>query len=767
MDSFLKQISFCFLFSVSLFCQLTQPLPPPKPYDLLRHLNDKSTRVSFSKPFQEGLHLKSHWKKNPGRHSGLPLERKWENMQMTFNTDPSVFLNHSIDALSLFSGNTHYSFVTESGSYVFKTEIGFLQDKQGIGSKGKLSLLSEGKVLVEKEFFGQGLEKWTDWETSIVISNELSIQWESEDMTAFLGHPILVPGSMAEQSLPPNVILIVIDSARKDFYSCYGFPYPITPTQDLLAKDSVLFENPFANGNWTKPSMHSFFHSEYSSNLGLGNSWFSTKPYQRKAYYGKPRSNLANTFRREGYFTKSIMNNVFFLDYTTVGVDLGFHDLYQVGMDNIDTELLTNEAIRFVENPPHQPYFLHFNLNTPHAAYAPPAFAMDAVQKMIPPAVWNSYESPVKRYIGEVYYTDSEIKRFLDALRKMNQYENTLIVVTGDHGELFSPHHDYSYHFIMKTRFGHGETHYDEEISVPWILKPPRKIFESLRERKVPGQSSLIALAPTILGILGIQEPNSTYQGKDYSAFLQGKSPLDPESIIYTEGRMSESFRTKSFKYIRRYPGFTTVQRTADGEPHSMGEELYDLEKDPEERQNIVNEPSYKSFLDLGRSTRNDFSPLLRNQFHLMIPKCDSLPCSIQGTLQVEGSIYDWMLPEGTKILSASAKTIQFELLGSMESREAIFYLVNPEFQINVSLRKNGQPLPIRLGTWGILSTSVKAKWERDLLTAFRAPLGYRDSREPWLYLDPKFSGKGESEKEKEMGAEVKKILETWGYIHE
>lgn len=766
MVSFLKQLTFFSTFGIVLHCQLTTPIP--KPIDLIRLLKDENTRVSFSRPFQEIQHLNSHWKKNPGRHSGLSSERKWENIQMTFNSDPSVFLNHSLDAISLFSGNTHYSFSVASGTYEFKTKIGFLQDKPKAGAKGKLVLSSEGKPIFEKEFQAVNFETWIDLDHEFLVTNEFSIHWESEDLVAFLGHPILV--SQIEKRKPPsspNVILIVIDSARKDFYSCYGFPYPITPTQDNLAQDSVLFENPIANGNWTKPSMHSFFHSEYSSNLGLGNSWFSTKPYQRKAYYGKNRSNLANSFRREGFFTKSIMNNVFFLDYTTVGVDLGFHDLYQIGMDLVDTELLTDEAIRFVKNPPQRPFFLHFNLNTPHAAYAPPASAMAEVQKLIPPAVWNSYESPVKRYIGEVYYTDQEIKRLLEALKATNQFDETLVLITGDHGELFSPHHDYSYHFIMKTRFGHGETHYDEEISVPWIMKLPLSLQKNLREKRVKGQASLMALAPTLLGVLGIQEPDSTYKGKDYSPFLFGKEHLDPEKVIYTEGRMSESFRTEKFKYIRRYPGFTTVRKTAEGEPHSMEEELYDLVLDPEEKKNLATFPLHKALLEEARMTRLSFSPLLRNQFHLSLPPCESLPCSYQGTLFAEGSIYDWTLPSDAQVLSASAKTIQFQVTGTKDSQELVFSLVNPEFQTSVSLLKNGKTIPLRLGAWGISSQSQRSRWDRDLIASRREPLGFRTSKEPWLYLDPKFSGKGESEKEKEMGAEVKKILETWGYIHE
>jgi arylsulfatase A-like enzyme len=758
---FRKDIFFL-LFVLSFFSfQCKEQINAPAiAYDLVKELQLPSTIVTGIPSTLDPLAY--HWKKNPGRHSHLPIERKWENTQMTFNTDKSIFLNHSLDSL-YFAPNSSYTFLIQSGEYELRSLAGLLNQNEKIKkAKGTLVIEADGIEIFKKSFSDTDTETWISLNTKLKLKKVLTISWNSQSDHLFLGEPLLY---LHQSHFKPNVILIVIDSARKDFFGSYGFPYQITPNMDTLAKESVFFENPFSNGNWTKPSMMSFFHSEYSSNLGLGNSWFTTKPYQRKVYYGRERPNIASILRKNGYYTKSIMNNVFFLDYTTVGVDLDFHNSYQVGMDILDTKALTDHAIDFVDEMGERPFFLHFNLNTPHASYSPPPEDLQKVKSLIPPEVFYRYESPVQRYIGEMHYTDREVGRLLQTLKKSNQYDNSIIIVTGDHGELFSPHHDYSYHFIMKTRFGHGETHYDEEINVPLFIKLPKGIKST--KSKIEGQSSLLSLLPTILGLLGIDQSSYQFKGIDYSKCIISNEDCPKDKIIYTEGRMSESIRTPFYKYIRRYPGFTTVKRTFDGEPHTMREELYDLQKDPEEKFNLSILPEGVSLLEKARFDFQKGRFLNRNQIHLRLPKCQLPVCRDMATLVVQGSIYDWHSPSQLNIVGSSAKTLNFDIEVGGKPLEIHFDTVNPELEGQFRFYRNGQPLPYRLGKWGIETLFVNATLSKEFILSDRIPLGWEETDLPWIYNDGSFSGVSESNLQKEMGKEVKKILETWGYIHE
>lgn len=752
------------------------------PVDLVLELRNAKSKISISKDL-----LPYHWKKNPGRQSGLPHSRKWENTQITFNSDKEIFLNHSLDSL-FFPPGQEYEFKVPPGQYEFSALVGLLGGTEFQSHvSGILKLNSGKKVLKEWNLAGTMKESWISKQEVLEIgeSGSLQLVWESKDSYLFVGEPLLYSKdtleSFASSGKPKSVILIVIDSARKDFFGSYGYPYSVTPVMDQMAKESVFFENPFANGNWTKPSMMSFFHSDYSSNLGLGNSWFSTKPYQRKVYYGKKRDNLVKTFREAGYFSKTIMNNVFFLDYTTVGLDLGFHNSFQVGMDIVDTEVLTNHAIQFVNESKDKPYFLHFNLNTPHASYSPPPEDMVAVRSVVPTEVFYKYESPVQRYLGEMHYTDREIGRLVEALKKQGTYDETMIIVTGDHGELFSAHHDYSYHFIMQTRFGHGETHYDEEINVPYFIKLPKSIQESLGsdlakkadggQIRIPGQSSLLSLAPTILGFLDLLPKESSYRGADYSSCIRKADVCPKESFIYTEGRMSESVRTENYKYIRRYPGFTTVRRTAAGEPHTMAEELYDLKKDPEEKNNLSPLPEGERLLQIARADFRRENFLRRNHLRILIPPCSEAVCRDFLSLNVQGSIYDWEVSDSIQLSSGSAKTISLQKESKAArspnlGEEVVFKTVNPELGAFFSFSRNGKTIPVRFGRYGLEYQRSITNLE-DLIVSEREPEGFPSSALPWVYNDGAFSGTRESEVQREMGKEVKKILETWGYIHE
>lgn len=752
------------------------------PVDLVLELRNAKSKISISKDL-----LPYHWKKNPGRQSNLPLSRKWENTQITFNTDKEIFLNHSLDSL-FFPPGQEYEFKVKKGEYEFSSLLGLLGGSEfQTQVSGKLKIYSGETLLKEWDLTGLSKERWFSKKDILEIGEQqlLRLVWESPDSYLFVGEPLLylkkeLGFESQESGKPKSVILIVIDSARKDFFGSYGYRYSVTPVMDEMAKESVFFENPFANGNWTKPSMMSFFHSEYSSNLGLGNSWFSTKPYQRKVYYGKKRDNLAKTFREAGYFTQTIMNNVFFLDYTTVGLDLGFHNSFQVGMDIVDTEVLTNKAIQFVREYKDKPYFLHFNLNTPHASYSPPPEDMASVRSIVPPDVFYRYESPVQRYLGEMHYTDREIGRLVAELKKEGIYDETMIIVTGDHGELFSAHHDYSYHFIMQTRFGHGETHYDEEINVPYFIKLPKSLRENLDsdmakethggQIRISGQSSLMSLAPTILGFLELLPKNSTYQGVDYSTCIRMTNVCPKEKFIYTEGRMSESVRTENYKYIRRYPGFTTVRRTSVGEPHSMAEELYDLTKDKDEKNNLSPLPEGESLLQIARADFRRENFLKRNNLRILIPPCSEPLCRDFLSLNVQGSIYDWEISPAIQLGSGSAKTISLQKESkrskSSEGEEVVFKTVNPELGAYFSFSRNGKTIPVRFGRYGLEFQRSITNLE-DLIVSERQPEGFPSSSLPWVYNDGAFSGTRESEVQKEMGKEVKKILETWGYIHE
>jgi arylsulfatase A-like enzyme len=735
-------------------------------FDLTRELGKESTfrNGEFS---NERDPIPSHWKKNPGRFSKLLPEKKWWNSQITFNTNKVLFINESKDSILIPPSKNQDSsiqFKIQKSLYKFSTNIGLLVSRNGEKPQGTFQIKSGGKILYTWNSKLESLESWEKMDLDLNLEEDLTLIWKSQNSFLVLGSPLLLK-KINTQS--PNIILIVIDAARKDFFPTYGFPYEITPNISVMAKESIVFENPFANGNWTKPSMISFFHSEYSSNMGIHNLWFATQSNHKKIFYEKKVDSIAEILRQNSYYTKSIMNNVFLLDYTTVGVDLGFHSSFQIGKDIEDTEVLTSEAIKFLDEKKSDQFFLHWNLNTPHGGYAPPKDMMEEIFVRVPTSELSKIDPPIRRYMGEIFYTDFVIGKFIAKLKELDLYDNSMIIITGDHGELFDPKHDYHYRYILQGLYGHGETHYDEEINVPWIVKLPKNQQAILNKRTIGGQVSLISLLPTLLGLAGIQYNSEVTKGIDYSNCILTKNNCPQEKYIYTEGRMSESIRTLDYKYIRRYQGYSNVNFSKEGAKHSMPEELYDLKKDPKEHNNLSTQVEGINLLKTARINFNKKEFLIKNRFHIYLPKCMTSFCNYKINLQIPSGIYKIDLPKGMTATTDNFRStiIQGNLSSDLETIQ--IHTVNPEPNIVANFSLNGKELNYRIGKWGIQVQNSSQLKENLFLLSAREPTGFRKSILPWIYNDGRLSGEYENETQSLMGQEVRKILESWGYIHE
>jgi hypothetical protein len=102
-----------------------------------------------------------------------------------------------------------------------------------------------------------------------------------------------------------------VDSLRRDALGCNGQKISTSPNIDLLCKEGISFKNHFSNANWTKPSMISMLTGEYTSNLGITNTGFPIYPREKEVYYNGKIKSLPEILRSTGYYTASIMNNVF------------------------------------------------------------------------------------------------------------------------------------------------------------------------------------------------------------------------------------------------------------------------------------------------------------------------------------------------------------------------------------------------------------------------------------------------------------------------
>ncbi len=719
-----------------------------KTIDLARIL-DKAKITGFK--FDEKKDLNFHLKKNTARYSKLP-EKRFINSQITFNTDKTIFQNESKDAI-LLSPNSSIEFDIEKDVYNLELCFGILSAK---GEKaGRLAIEIDGILDEENSELVENHEKWNPFKKILRIDKKLKFIWNSNDSYLFLGHPILTPANQKKEF--SNIILIVVDAMRYDSLSSNGSLLFTTPNLDEISKESILFTSHFVNANWTKPSMTSMFYSEYASNLGIGNTNFEVRPEQKKIFYTSPKKGLINFLREKKFYTASIMNNVFFLDYTGIGLDIGFHELIQIGKDIDDTEKITNSSLEFLDREFENPFFLHINYNTPHGPYTPPKIILSNLEKNSPKENLNKINPTIKRYLAEVNQVDFEIGKLIKKLKDKKLYDNTMLIITSDHGELFSDHHTALVNGVNGVKYGHGVTHYDEEIHVPLIIKPSSKQKEKIINQKLNFQTSHLSLAPTILGLSNINKRGFEYRGIDLSTNIFGLDNAK-EKLIYTEGRLSESIRSEKFKYIRRYPFYTNSEISGRVLIGKELEEIYDIENDFDEKINLISD---KELLKKYRNLLNENS-LELNTFKIILPDKKSY----YGKIFLSGDIYSaWSTSEVSTEIE-SKKTLSFKRDKFDKFSELTIKTVKFDSSFDITIYEDNKLVNYRVGKWGLVLKGNKENSEK-LISVSERPIGIEKTNLPWIYNPSRINKNSYETANQIVGEEVRSILKSWGYIHE
>lgn len=725
-------------------CFQNQNHPNPELYDLTRILSQAKINNFHFNPNQE---LLDHWKKNPNRYSKLSHSEKWLSLQMTFQEDPKVFRNVSKESI-FFTPNMEIEWKFPSSKYMFYFSLAKMKAQD---TEGHLEIFTGGTQVSKINFSEIPNQIWKDFFIKIDIKDKLKLRWATKSGYLFLGNPMLIKKEISK----PNVILIVIDAMRRETLGCLNQNWSVTPNLDELCKHSLLFMNHYSNANWTKPSMISLFFGEYASNLGITNPGFSVYDYEKEIFYKHAQNGIVNLLRKQNYFTQSIMNNVFLLEYTGVGVDLGFHSIEQIGKDFYDTEEITKASVKFLNSRFKEiPFFLHINYNTPHGPYEPPQESLRQVEEILK----EKNLSPIyKKYLAEIYYTDLQIGKIVQELKKLNQLQDTWILITSDHGEMFSSHHTFEKNGITGTLYGHGQTLYEEELAIPFFIYVPEKFRNKIINWTWKKPSSNVSILPTLLSLLEIENPLKT-KGFDYTRFFvlneNDSNFQNQEKMIYMEGRMMESILDYPYKYIRYFPGYTNQQLQGVIPPESRLEEIYNIEQDKDEKKNLIT--NYELLQTMRQTYKKN--RLTKNTFHLVLPSNKKYV----GNFFTRGEIY-WIEAIGNmsyKIINRFQ--VQFQTQ-PFEKSELVIYTSYP--LLEYSLNFENHPKQYKIGKWQIPSGEEREKEFEFLQSHFSLEPIFHD--QPLLYNIPRLSGNTYFVKEKSMSNEVKNILKSWGYIHE
>ena len=408
----------------------------------------------------------------------------------------------------------------------------------------------------------------------------------------------------------PDVFLLTLDALSSKHLSSYGYPRVTSPHLDAFAKDAILFREFYANANWTRPGVASLLNG--------------TRPWTHAGDLGRPlrsvieTQNLLGCLARAGYDIRTVSSNPF-ADHTWQGTGAYFTEQFQsrshsplpiflqriipsslwVGymgpaiyvrtlisaisrspaQDRVQIPL-AKALEMFGRAPSDQPCFFWVHLIPPHDPYATPSPYLGTFEPSpLGRHPWDSgsdykflairfpSRQPILegRYDEGILFADAAFGILVAWLKAHNRFDNSLVVVSSDHGESFS--HGYG---------GHGGPMlWEDLIRVPLLIKPPGHqgavIVRSLYEQA--------DLTPTILHLAGLPLPTGT-EGQAY--------PLKPDDVPVFAMNRDLSSKDHTFSLAMRQGNWKYVTHFGQWVHPLPQRELYDLNQDPDENMNLI-----------------------------------------------------------------------------------------------------------------------------------------------------------------------------------
>ncbi len=407
----------------------------------------------------------------------------------------------------------------------------------------------------------------------------------------------------------PNVLLIVLDTQRADHLSAYGYERPTSPNLEALAVEGVLFERAHANSSWTLPSHATLFTEKRLVEHRAGEI--------RRPYLDGRFPTLAEVLRLRGYATAGFVGNIFwcgrqtglqrgFLHYedfygspgdafarTALGRRIAYEGLPRFGLIDVPGRKyaaeINDDFLGWVDRNRDRPFFAFVNYFDVHGPYLPPppfagrfTDAADAGRRSVKEIQLGALtgditvpglgelEQLVGTYDESIAYLDAQLGRLFEQLERRGVLDETLVIVTSDHGESFGEHE------LMY----HGHSLYHEQTHVPLVLRYPGVVPSNTRISTPVGLERIPA---TVMEVVGSKEHPFTapslsenWHGGDGDGGLVVTEVARRSTVPYSwpsSRGWSRSVITDRWQLIVRESGDT---------------ELYDVVSDRSERHNLA-----------------------------------------------------------------------------------------------------------------------------------------------------------------------------------
>lgn len=456
-----------------------------------------------------------------------------------------------------------------------------------------------------------------------------------------------------DNSKQPNIIFIMSDDHAAHAMSCYGSKINETPNLDRIAEEGMRLDNCFCTNSICAPSRASILTGLYNHKNGvktLGDKFDSRQ------------TTIQKMLKENGYQTALIgkwhlghgdNHDPADFDYWSIFPGQGdYHNpaMFEMGVEKIvsgyATEIVTDLSIDWIKNrEKEKPFMLMCHHKAPHRPWEPDEKYLSLYEDVLipePESFHDDYEGKaeaakeatmridrdltlrdvkvdppkglsqaelkswyfqryIKDYLRCVASIDDNVGRILDYLEEEGLTENTIIVYTSDQGFFLGDHGWYDKRFM-----------YEESLRMPFVIRYPRAI----KKGSVSKDFALnVDFAETFLDYAGIEIPDFM-QGRSLRPILEGETPEDWQTSMYyrywehlsIEHRVGAHYGIRTHKYkLIYYYGEALGSADAINESRTPEWELFDLEKDPYEMNNVYHDPDY---LDIVEELKQELAQL-------------------------------------------------------------------------------------------------------------------------------------------------------------
>ena len=565
---------------------------------------------------------------------------------------------------------------------------------------------------------------------------------------------------LSRAGTPPNVIVYSIEALRRDHLSLYGYWRETSPFLEELAREAIVFEHAYSQSSWTRPSVATMLTGLYPSQ------------HQALVVMDRLRDSvilLPEILRERGHVTAGFCTGSL-ITSPSFNYAQGF-DLF-VDKRQSPAGTWLPKVLEWLDNENPTPFFVFIHTFDPHDPYAAP----DTFRDIFDPG----YEAPMKStrpirgeqpldrkglssrdvdhmrasYDAEILYSDAMLREFTDGLKERDLWDNTLLVVTSDHGQELNEH----------GHWGHKRNLFPEKLGIPLVIKLPGQEHGGLR---LGGLASGVDLVPTILAALDIPAPADLPGVNLLGSMETGETGRDyhfaefwAENRSNYVGNPDYSVISQRFQYIA----------TAGARKEDTGKEyLFDLIEDPTAQKNLA---------DSRPEIRMKFARMIRERYrqsgYTIAANGGGKPLRFSGIARAEAPIVEL---EGIRTesddsfeLDQDKKTLRFELTVTGDDDLLRFQTdpANAPVSIDIERRGEASPPTVYLGPRRerCEQLPLKVPARRCVLdTDFGLAPDYVAGQDAGLYIWRQGTSHAQQEKQVEPDEDTLKTLKDLGYL--